>query len=149
MAYQKRRKNETDFFSSVLLILARALWSLVIWPFRRGRTRRIDQAVYRAHWRTIAATGQTANDHARKQAILDADKLVDQVFRDLSIPGKTFGERLRAAEGRLHKTTYQDLWDAHKLRNQIAHEVGYTVTEYEAEQALSQFERGLRALGAL
>ncbi len=84
-----------------------------------------------------------------KQAVLEGDKLVDQALRELLIPGITFGDRLRAAEFRFNRDLYQHLWIAHKLRNQIAHEVGFSLVKQDAEGATAAFGDALRSLGAL
>jgi len=36
--------------------------------------------------------------------------------------GETFADRLRNAEKDINKNLYQNLWNAHKVRNQIAHD---------------------------
>jgi hypothetical protein len=41
------------------------------------------------------------------------------------------------------------VWTAHKLRNQIAHEPGVTVTYEDARQALGAFKQALKDIGAI
>ena len=40
----------------------------------------------------------------------------------------------------------QAVWDAHKLRNRIAHEPGFVVSDKEAQRAVSAFEKALRGM---
>jgi hypothetical protein len=41
------------------------------------------------------------------------------------------------------------VWRAHKLRNTLAHELNFDLVPSQAHEALADFERGLRELGAL
>lgn len=79
-----------------------------------------------------------------KHAVVDADKLLDFVLQKKGYTG-SLAEKLKKAEKVfLH---INDVWNAHKLRNRIAHEVGFEVTEREARRALSAFKQALYDLG--
>lgn len=82
-------------------------------------------------------------------AISEADKLVDAAFQTVGIRGTTMGERLKNAESRLSGGLYQRVWEAHKLRNALAHEVGVQVSAAEAKQAVATFREALYKLGIL
>ena len=43
----------------------------------------------------------------------------------------------------------QDLWDAHKLRNLLVHEMNYHMKHEQALAAIRAFERVMRELGAI
>lgn len=150
MARRYHRQHADDLGTRIVLTLFRSLWNLISLPFRKKLRGKLNREQYRDHWDTIQAlVAHQTNEQHWRQAVLEADKLVDQAFRDLAVPGATFGERLRAAEWRFDKTTYHNLWEAHKLRNQIAHEVGYQIGKQDAETALSHFVTALSSLGAL
>jgi hypothetical protein len=71
-------------------------------------------------------------------------------MRQSGLSGDTMGERLKNARGRFpDRSIYDGIWRAHKLRNALAHEVGFDLVPSQAKEALSDFERGLRALGVL
>ena len=137
----RRRIQQTDLLTNLLSqlgVIRRALWRLVV-----GRhSGRLNKERYHQHWQKIRALPD-------QRALLEADKLVDQAFQELGVVGQTFADRLRAAERQMSHETYQALWDAHKLRNQIAHELGYQLSHNVATKALQDFERALRALRAL
>lgn len=80
-----------------------------------------------------------------KHAVIDADKLLDFVLQKKGYTG-SLGEKLKKAGKIL--SYINDVWNAHKLRNRIAHEVGFEVTEREARRALSAFKQALHDLGA-
>jgi len=152
MARGRHRRTEPDFLTSIVLLLGRTMWLLVSWPIRALFGRRsavLDQQYYREHWEIIAHDLLSEDQQHMKQAILDADKLFDHAMRAQNLPGSTFADRLRAGQRRMSAETYQMIWEGHKLRNQVAHEVGYSVTKAESEAAARSFRRGLQALGAL
>ncbi len=151
--YQPRRRRgqqSDDLATRLLTALGRALWSLVTLPFRSKRTSRLDLATYRNHWSRIQSLASSSQgDTGGRQAIIEADKLLDQAFRELGLAGETFADRLRTAEPRFSRDGYNQVWEAHKLRNQIAHEVDTHVSHSDVQTALDGFRTGLGQLGAL
>ena len=57
-----------------------------------------------------------------KQALLEADKLLDLGLKDKKTKGETMGERLKSAKNLFDNNLYNEIWQAHKLRNQMVHE---------------------------
>ena len=115
-----------------------------------GRKSAIDSAAItkiRANWSEVEA--HVAQESTRALAVSEADKLLDAAMQINGITGTTMGERLKAAEDRFPHTLYQQIWDAHKLRNHLAHEVGASVTVAEAQQAVAAFREGMGKLGVL
>ena len=99
-------------------------------------------------WAGIRAMAESQRDSDWKLAIIEADKLVDEVLQQSGFPGETMGERLMLMNpDRL--TSLQDLWDAHKLRNLLVHEMDYHIQNEQARGAINAFERVLRELGAV
>jgi len=80
-----------------------------------------------------------------RQAIMESDKLVDMVLRS-KVPGDTMGERLKNARGLFHRTTYDRLWTAHKIRNKLAHEAEFEGLSSDAKMAVRNFEKALKEL---
>lgn len=79
-----------------------------------------------------------------KHALLEADKLLDFVLKKKGYQG-TVADKLRKAEKAFsHK---DHVWEAHKLRNRAAHEVGFEVTENETRKAISYIKQALWELG--
>lgn len=81
------------------------------------------------------------------QAVVRADSLLDEVMRAVGAGGATFADRLRSLESRFERGFYQQIWDAHKLRNAIAHEHP-NITGSQASQVVSVFRRAASNLGA-
>lgn len=80
-----------------------------------------------------------------RQAIMESDKLIDLVLKS-KVPGDTMGERLKNARGLFHRTTYDRLWTAHKIRNKLAHEAEFEGLSSDAKMAVRNFEKALREL---
>jgi sensor domain CHASE-containing protein len=80
-------------------------------------------------------------------AVIDADKLLDDVLRKRNFRGKTMGERLVAAQRSLSDN--DAVWYAHKLRNRLVHEPEVRLKKNEAQNALAGFKKGLHDLGAM
>ncbi|HSX14614.1 MAG TPA: hypothetical protein VLE72_01730 [Candidatus Saccharimonadales bacterium] len=106
----------------------------------------IDYDLVRARWQTIEQMA-TESGSGLRNAVSEADKLLDYALKQLGTPGETMAERLKRVEGRLsHK---EDVWQAHKLRNHLAHEVSFDLVASHAKGALAAFGQALRDLGAL
>lgn len=80
-------------------------------------------------------------------AVVDADKLLEDVLKKLRFKGKTMGEKLVAAQKQF--TNNDSLWYAHKLKNRLVHEPQIRLKKDEAKKALAGFRQALRDLGVL
>ena len=57
--------------------------------------------------------------------LIESDKLLDHVYKNTGIKGQTLGERLKNAKNKYPKAQYNSIWEAHKLRNRVAHELDF------------------------
>lgn len=80
-------------------------------------------------------------------AVIDADRLLEDVLKKRGYKGKTVGERLVAAQKILSDN--DSAWYAHKLRNRLVHEPEIRLKKDEAKNALAGFKQALHDLGAL
>jgi hypothetical protein len=86
------------------------------------------------------------SDHASdwRLAILEADIMLDEMLDKMGYPGQTLGEKLKMVE-RSDFDTIDLAWEAHKMRNSIAHEGSdLTMSKVEAEKVITMFERVFR-----
>lgn len=102
-----------------------------------------NKAMKNDRWSKIVQALDSDNPSDWKQAIIDADIMLDEMVRAMNYQGETLGERLKAIEPS-DFLTLQDAWEAHKIRNQIAHDSAFTLTRREARFALDRFERVFR-----
>lgn len=79
-----------------------------------------------------------------KEAIMDADKLFDFVLKTMNIRGDTMGKRLINAEKILDN--YNDIWEAHKIRNKLVHEVDFKADSMKTRIVLRAFEKSIEHL---
>ena len=106
----------------------------------------LDRADFQRRWQRIE--GLKAQGGAGWQlAVIEADSLLDQALKASGHPGATMGERLKGARGVFRSN--DDIWNAHKLRNRLAHEQDISLNLVIVNRILSQFKAGLRDLGAL
>ncbi len=115
-------------------------------PSKGHRSKPIDKELVQQRWATIMQMSETGGN-GLKNSIVEADKLLDHVMKQKGYAGSTMADRLRHAESRFSKVN--NIWGAHKLRNALAHEVGFDLVAGQAKGALKDYERGLRDLGAL
>ena len=124
--YKKPKKNQQTALEVVVLGIGRGLWWLVSLPFRKKGQRAGLSVEDRNHIirkrQEIESLLKSDSIIELKHAVLEADKLVDFVLRKKGYKGETFADRLRSAEKYIDHGTYQNLWDGHKIRNQIAHD---------------------------
>jgi hypothetical protein len=77
-------------------------------------------------------------------ALMNADKLLDHALKIMGYSG-TLGDKLKKCGSFFHDLN--GIWEAHKMRNQLAHEVGSKLSQSECEKYLSKFKRAFRDLG--
>lgn len=83
-----------------------------------------------------------------KLAILEADKILDDALRVAGARGETMADRLKSiSTGDL--PIVNELWEAHRVRNRIAHEQNYNLDRLTADKALSIYQKAFQELGLL
>lgn len=93
-----------------------------------------------AKWNTVVDLITSPSESDWRMAIIEADTLLDQLTKDAGFIGETLGERLKNADPGLFRTL-DFAWDAHKLRNQIAHQGSdLVVSRLEFERAVKFYE---------
>jgi len=105
----------------------------------------------RDHSRWAHIQGLIASPHESdwRQAIIEADIMLDDLLTQLGYPGASVGEKLKAVDpARFH--TLQNAWDAHKVRNEIAHQgSAYKLDEHHAHRTIALYEAVMREHGEI
>jgi hypothetical protein len=92
-------------------------------------------------WRTIVDLTESTNDNDWKQAIIDADIILDQILAKEGFIGDSLGERLRNATKADFKTLEQ-AGEAHGVRNSVAHGgAGFQLTQHEAKRVINLYKQ--------
>lgn len=82
-------------------------------------------------------------------AIIEADILLEEVLTNAGYVGATIGDKLKTANVASF-ATLQDAWEAHKIRNQIAHDGSdFVLTKRIAQETIVRYERVFREFGAI
>jgi hypothetical protein len=83
-----------------------------------------------------------------REAIIEADIMLDDALARRGYSGVGVGEKLQQAAGAF--THVHEAWEAHKVRNQIAHEgSAFDLSPTMVSRTLARYEAALRELGAL
>ncbi len=83
-----------------------------------------------------------------KLGILEADNMLDEILDDQGYIGETVADKLKAmSPSRI--TAYQELWEAHKVRNEIAHggAIDMELSKKTARDTIANFGKAFRELG--
>ncbi len=90
---------------------------------------------------------ESQNPNDWKLAIIEADIILDDTLKRQGYAGPTLGDRLKSISPEaLH--SIRDAWDAHMVRNKIAHAgADFVLTQKIARETIMQYERVFKELG--
>ncbi len=160
-----RRMSETSpFFHTLyicflllkyfLYLIAAFFIGAIIWLFRKvsqGNDEEykelstpgiahVEEDPGKKRWRRIVLYAQSENPSDWKLAILEADIILDEILDVNGYRGETIGEKLKKVE-QGDMDTLNDAWEAHKIRNAIAHEgENFVLTPREARRVIGLYE---------
>jgi len=82
---------------------------------------------------------ESANANDWRLAILEADIMLDEFMENLGYHGDTLGEKLKKVE-KSDMSSIDKAWEAHKIRNLIAHEGGdFVISHREARRVVNMY----------
>lgn len=99
-------------------------------------------------WQVVLDHVNSESPAEWKLAILEADSMLDDILDSEGYQGESVGEKLKAMDpGDL--PSYSDAWEAHKVRNQIAHEGAATMdfSKKIARDTITKFGKVFKDLG--
>lgn len=103
---------------------------------------------WQARWEEIKRHIDSPKEGEWKFAVIEADALTNDALKRGGFVGETMGERLTSIQpGQIQNL--DALWEAHKIRNRLAHDSGYFLRYAEAKRAINQFEKVLKELAVL
>lgn len=88
----------------------------------------------------------SGNSAQMKHAVAESDKILGFALKSKGIKGETLGERLKNASKYFDKKTYQEVWDGHKMRNRLAHEMDFNPKSEDLKKAYKQIKKGVSSL---
>ena len=149
MSYQrsayrgKRQQSSGPTIVTQIGVALKGIWNL----FVKDRRPSLDRTAFRRQFDDIEGLVRSNDAIHAAQAVVRADSALDQVMREVGGQGASFADRLRSLESRFPRDSYQAIWDAHKLRNEIAHQHP-TIAMAQARTAVQALRRAASQLGA-
>jgi hypothetical protein len=133
------------FFLAAILVFGAIIFAVVSLT-RRGPSS-LDVDKYRSNWLMIEQSLKRNEKSSYSMCVLNADTLLDHAMKEKGIQGATMADRMK----QLQKTwsNANNVWTAHKLRNQIAHEPDVRLDYDRARQTLAAFKQALKDVGAI
>ena len=104
-------------------------WSWLFGGRKKVRAK-IDWLEIENRKKQIDAIAAQNNQLAFKQAIIESDKLIDSIMKQLAV-GATFADRLKTLRPKFSRSSYDQLWKAHIKRNELVHDNGSFVADWE------------------
>jgi len=132
-------------FLSAVLVVGGILFAVIALTKRGPKT--LDVEKYRTRWMSIEQQLKRDELSSYGMCILNADKLLDQALTERNIQGKTMADRMKQMQPKWSNAN--NVWTAHKLRNQIAHEPDVRLDYDGSRRALAAFKQALKDVGAI
>ncbi len=100
-------------------------------------------------WHYIITLIESPNESDWRVAIIEADSLLEEMLRARGLTGATLSELLESAKDSGYRYI-QDAWDAHIVRNQIAHEGSqFAISQIEGRKIIKKYQNFLEDLGVI
>ncbi len=95
-------------------------------------------------WKHIESLMESERQADWREAIMEADIILDDMLTHQGYKGEGIGEKLKLVEPSGFDSL-QDAWEAHKVRNQIAHEGStFNFSETVARRTIARYEKVFR-----
>ncbi len=159
--------NETivpiyEFIRAVFIVLDVILFFFVVflivksWRFRPKfvmtpegeKIYTLGTAILKERWESILNRSKINSTESIKASIIDADNLVDDLFKRMGLEGESMAERMeKLSTADFH--AFNQLSAAHHVRNRLVHEPGFSGSHEEANKVLENYGSFLREIGAI
>lgn len=100
-------------------------------------------------WKYVRELIESASPNDWRQAIIEADIILEDMLIRLGYVGDTIGDKLKSANVTRFRTL-QEAWEAHKVRNDIAHQgSNFVLTDQLAYRTILQYENVFKEHGEI
>jgi len=96
-------------------------------------------------WAKITKRLEKGKDIDYKMAVIEADSLLYSILKKMNYSGETMRDVLEQVDAKI-LPKIDDIWYAHKLRNNIVHESAYELNLDYAKKAMKIYEQAFRDL---
>ncbi|MFH1671532.1 MAG: hypothetical protein ABH889_02035 [Candidatus Portnoybacteria bacterium] len=108
----------------------------------------LPKKVFDQRWESVLGKLNLEDESAWKLAVIEADKIFDDVLKRIGYAGEDMGERLKQITS-AQLANIEEVWQAHKMRNNIVHDPGYEIGKGQARRAIEIYQKALEHLEAL
>ena len=140
-----------SLFVSLLLAILVVYCIIRIEQIRKHERMRFESAAHpiaardvsrtQLRWNRIVEEAGSDNEQNWRLAILEADIMLNELLDSLGYKGETMADKMRQVE-RGDFNTIDLAWEAHRVRNQIAHEGSdFVLTQREARRVIELFRQ--------
>jgi hypothetical protein len=92
-------------------------------------------------WQQVMSHLETENPNDWKLAIIEADIILGEVLNEKGYAGTSIGDQLKSVSPTSLRTL-DDAWEAHKVRNQVAHGgADFILTKRLARDTIARYQR--------
>lgn len=104
----------------------------------------LDEVTDHSRWAHVQQLINSGHESDWRQAIIEADIMLDEILEEQGYVGASVGDKLKQVQpSRFH--TLQDAWEAHKVRNDIAHQgSAFQLSEHVAYRTIAHYENVFR-----
>ncbi len=99
-------------------------------------------------WQSVLDKLNSGDEANFKLAVIEADKLFDDLLKRSGYQGDDMGERLRQITPE-QLSNIDEVWQAHKMRNRLVHEPDFQLREHEAKRIIEIYQKAFQNLEAL
>ncbi|MDE1874956.1 MAG: hypothetical protein KGI79_02645 [Patescibacteria group bacterium] len=149
-----------DLIKPIAIVLSLFLFSVIVYATiklkrveeeqeTKFHATRLKQAEAEPHsdpvlnqkWIQVEAHINSSNPSDWRLAILEADIMLGDILEKMGYQGDSIGDKLKGID-KSEFVTIDLAWEAHKVRNQIAHEGSdYMLNERDAKRVIDLFKR--------
>lgn len=124
------RRRESEYYSTLLVT-------------------KESQSKGNPRWQHISELMEKGSASEWREAITEADILLEDALTNSGYDGEGVGEKLKRLD-RSDLGSLEDAWEAHKVRNAIAHQgSSYALSEALAHRTMQRYENVFRELNAI
>lgn len=99
-------------------------------------------------WQQIQKRLKIGGEANLKLAVIEADKILDELLKMSGYRGETMADRLKQVLP-TQLSNIEDLWNCHKIRNRIVHEPDYRINQSETEIAVGFYKKAFQEFGLI
>lgn len=107
------------------------------------------QPLHNPRWQQVQELVASDNPNDWRQAIIEADIILGDMLTSQEYKGETIGEQLKQVEP-ADFLTLNDAWEAHKVRNRIAHDGStFVLSDIVVRNTIARYENVFREFAML